>query len=348
MSSPLRKTLSDLSSDTIDEENSLPDDHDLKLLAKQTGNSNQENNTDIAKSTQEPLSPTNSCKSDSTSESKSTSASNIPIYIDIDTPDELPILNGKTCLPDFKLKDYGFQKGDNLHCCFKYLALIYDQMCECINEEADEPVVLNCQSTEYDNLGMINFDHQQLDSLLENVNFVFDSKRDVDYGRYANQLFKNLNGWCPKIKSIKLNRSDILLTNLKGYNYQQIEQIISNIKLHSNVHTSDKLLNLNFTALEFEVVFSDLKYYNLKEIGLNLTYCNYLIYQYFKSFYPTCGYYLSSHEVSEKNLPFYKDNKTIKSAFCHLYFVPLNLTRGRAPSPFNPLSAEPGGATLPL
>ena len=253
--------------------------------------------------------------------------------------DDLPIF-----IPRLVLKDYGYQNGADLHCCFKYIAVVYDQMCECIDSYGQEDKITRCDGT-FENLGLINLGNSDFMNLLRDVNFEFDSDLDYDFSLIAKQLQSTLASWCKKISRVKLNTDFAYQTTLDLYDSEIITEIMSRIHLHDKSITKSQLEGLKYSVLEIEVVFDDLQYFNLKEIGLNLTYCNYLIYKFLQNTYYSCGFYLNSYPLKQTDVPFYS-GKTPKSSYCHLYLIPLNLKRfyydygkrGGQAVPLNPLA----------
>ena len=230
-------------------------------------------------------------------------------------------------LPKFRLKDYGCQKGRDIYCSFKYLAVVYDQMCRCADEFGKEDRFLECQvENEDDNLGFVQLSAEEFRALLDDINFEFDSTIEMDYSQIASDLQKMLHAWCPKISTVYLNTEHLYLTSLDGYDIEMIAEIINSIRLQNRHMPIEDLKKLKFLAMDFQVVFNDLFYFNLRDIGLNLSYCNYLIFRFLQKSYRTCGFYLTNHPITKRNLPLY-DGKEVKSAYCHLYLVPLNLSR---------------------
>lgn len=235
--------------------------------------------------------------------------------------DDLPIRT----LSRFSLKDYGFQSGNNLHCCFKYIAIVYDQMCDCIDGYGREDRLLTCEG-DFDNLGLLTLGHESFNRLLDDINFQFDSEIGMEFSLIAKELKNYLVSWCKKITRVSLNTEYIYQTKLDLYDSEMITEIMSNIRLHNPKYTKEELERLKYSVLDIEVVFDDLQYYKLHDIGLNLTYCNFLIYKFLEKTYNTCGFYLSCHKINKDNVPFYQ-GPPVKSAYCHLYLVPLNLTK---------------------
>ena len=89
----------------------------------------------------------------------------------------------------------------------------------------------------------------------------------------------------------------------------------------------NKFNSLKHIMINMEVEIEDLNHEELPDIGMNLSYINCLIYDYFKDLYKGCGFYLSETDIDNENLPFNNDRDSISYAYCHLYMVPLNLKR---------------------
>jgi hypothetical protein len=240
-------------------------------------------------------------------------------------------------IPPFKLKDYAYQCKHQIHCSFKYLVLIYDQMCDCADEVGQEDQLIKCEG-EFDSLGAVVYEPDQFRDLIDDIRFQFDSENEGGTSLIAGQLLSILKDWCRKVTHVRLNTDHVYTTRVSRYNGDLIAEIVESIRLHQPVDRQ-KFLGLNHLVLDLEVTFNDLHYEELPEIGLNLSYCNYLIYDFLKEFYPSCGFYLSSNSVKPENLPFY-EGKKVNSAYCHMYLVPLNLKECYFKPPQEPISEE--------
>ena len=238
--------------------------------------------------------------------------------------DEEEIIDEKFVIKPFKLKDYAYQRNNQIHCIFKYLALVYDQMCDCSENCYYDDQIATCEG-DYDSLGYVNYSPDQLSTLIEDSAFQFDSDSENSAGPIANRLLLVLKDWCRKITRIRLNRAYLYTTKLDQYNVDLLDQMVREIRLHKNID-KEQFVYLKHVTMDIEVVFTDLYHSEIDEIGMNLCYCNYLIYEFLKKHYSSCGFFLGSHPIDhKKNIPFFKKKQKINSAYCHMYLVPLNL-----------------------
>lgn len=230
-------------------------------------------------------------------------------------------------IPSFKFKDYAYQKNNRIHCSFKYVALLYDQICDCTDESefvGSGGMPPTCQG-DLPSIGFVNLGIDRFKTVLEDVAFEMDSssKREGEANGIAKQLLVVLKDWCRKITKVKLNWEYVCRGELTKYN-QHVYELIRKIRLHPDV-PPEKFLNLKHLLMDFEVVLTDITYAEVNDIGMNLYHINFLIYNYLKDTYPTCGLYLSNTRISPEELPFHGSPEKVTSAYCHLYLVPLNL-----------------------
>lgn len=232
------------------------------------------------------------------------------------------------------LKDYGFQKDGNIHCCFRYVIAIYDQMCECDfgnwDDDSDGGGLRTCLDPDPGSRSLLHLDHQQVNHLMTDAEFEFDSaavELSVIPGE-LNVIARKLRDflattWSNKIERVALKTNSIYLTKLDQHPITN--QIMTTLRLHKE-GTDIIGKNQIYSVMDIEVIFKDLSRNDLVDYKINLPYCNYLIYRFFKEhLYQTCGFFLGSYQQQPAS-PSSSPSPTTMSYFCHLYLVPLNLS----------------------
>ena len=260
-------------------------------------------------------------------------------------------------IPTFRLKDYAYQRNNEIHLHFKYVTVLYDQMCQCVYNEFEEPLYepVDCLDSAHDHgnaqtsyhqasaaaasagasaaatvdgsQGLVNYDAETFKTMLTDIRYEFDSDSNSSSKTIVNRLFNVLNSWYRRVKRIRLNTDSIYSTKLSDYNGEILGNMAEDLKCLTNDprFSRDQFLNLTHLVTEFTVVIEG-KYHELSEIGVNLAYSNFLIYKFLQDYYRGCGIYLTSHPVKPSQLPMVsKGEPCYETAFCHMYMFPLNL-----------------------
>ena len=218
-----------------------------------------------------------------------------------------------------KFKDYIVERRNQVFCNFRYVLLLYENLCHCEGQYDNLYGDKKCLSNE--SLGMVVPSKKQLMQMIENSGFDFDSS--TENNPVASAVLKSLKNWMRKVCHVKLILDDLFSTPLDVYDPVVIHRI-QGLRLH-NMSTPDDFGKCFQIMANMEVHIANITMSDLAEQKINPKYMNALIWNQLMEMNDGCGFYLGDLKAEPGQLLSKVPAVSATNVFCHLFLVPLNL-----------------------